>query len=258
MKTYLYWYLAVIVAVILTAGFLNAGEAQKKSTTKNYLSKSLQFQIYKQKRSRGERSAVKGFLGLAFSGKFHLSKSRAIRLGFSLDGRDLSQEIDRIHIREYENIYRSQILSEHTDRNGKSISINAHYLVYPSAGKKMKLFFGAGPSFQYAKSERETFFIRETEYSNVDTTYTLADSLDLISYYRSWAGGLDCLIGVEWFVAKPLSFHAEYGVYLHYVHYKNDSRTESYDNNYDQWRNYKRKYFTLDSHPVRFGFSVYF
>lgn len=200
---------------------------------------ALQFQIRSSFR-------LNDFQGMTFSGKYHLSNKKAIRLGLEFDASISSGTDEQYHVSPYDTI--STIAD--IDSSTQSIELVAQYLVYPSPEASANFYFGAGPLVRFFRIDAESELI--SEYG--DTTYISRP----INYNKTWAVGINGVIGVEWFAAKNISMLAEYGVALEYRSVKLirnyvSSRGDSFTRFEDD-----KKFFEFNPISVKFGLSVYF
>jgi len=75
-----------------------------------------------------------------------------------------------------------------------------------------------------------------------------------------WSLGLTGLVGVEWFVSKSISLHAEYRISLGYSQEKREYNRTTISQTGKSYitGNETIKFRQLSSDGVRFGLSVYF
>ncbi len=175
---------------------------------------------------------LNSFSGGIMSMKRHFSSRSALRGGLSgslesLDG--VSQWSDP-----------DTTASEDTDRDAAGLGIELQYLYYSRPINGLSLYWGTGPSYR----------------TNRDESGYSADGRESRRTRHQWSLGLLNSLGVEWFPAKFVGIHAEYGLALEYV-------SQSTEDNYltelgRALRNSELDGWRVDDRPVRFGVSVYF
>lgn len=191
--------LAQEVPVVAPAGTAPVAEEAKKDGRPNSLypgSWSLQFQIT-------EDIGLKPFNGMIVSMKRHFSERSALRLGvrFDLDWNDTETS----HLMQVsDTTYDWAEASENSDY--QKFTIDLSYLRYVRPGSYVNFFWGAGPLVGYSRS---------SDTDEMDYPYGNYRKTD--SYSRSWSVGALGLVGVEWFLVKHFSFHAEYRASFSYV-----------------------------------------
>ena len=187
---------------------------------------ALQFQI-------SDNFNLTNFQGTIFSGKYHFSNRDAVRLGISLDFGDSNYETDT----DRDTLYSSNSKRE-VDRFG--FSVYAQYIRYMEVTGDIAFFGGVGPFFHYSKEN-------ETRQEYYDTLNVKRES-----DRKLYSGGLDLLIGVEWWFHEYMSLSAEYGLSAYYVSTKDNS------NQYDIKSSAKSHSFNISGSNVKFGITVYF
>ncbi|MCP4580628.1 MAG: hypothetical protein GY839_03365 [candidate division Zixibacteria bacterium] len=219
-------------------------------------SKALQFRVMSD-------FSLSSFEGAAFSGKWHLSDSRALRLGLDLSGSFGTNTNDRYIERDHGYYTSHSWEIAETDSNYQSIDINTHYIFYMTPKKGIALYLGTGPSIGFASTKTESesndsTFNDYEEGSGTDTSFV--ESYASKRNNKQWRLGISNIIGVEWFFSESMSFVAEYGVAIRYVWYK-----YSYDTNQpivEPWMtsssDSKVSSFDISPKSVNFGLSVYF
>lgn len=238
-------FLFTLACVMSTPALAQRDIIQEKARSNSLVDGAwaLQFQIS----DRG--FTLRSFQGLAFSGKYHLSDKKAIRLGLEFDASISSGTHEEYRRTPYDTM--STIAD--IDSNMQSIEFVAQYLVYPSVEANVNFYFGAGPLVQFFRVDAEPEITSEY----VDTTYVSKP----INYNKTWAVGINGVIGVEWFATKNISLLAEYGVALKYtslkfirsyVYVSKDGLF--YFNRYED----DKEFFEFDPMSVKFGLSVYF
>jgi len=219
-----------------------AAEEAKAAIRPNSLypgSWSLQFQI------TGE-IGLKPFNGMIVSVKRHFSERSALRLGVRLDF-DWNSNATSALTEVADTVYDWQDLTE--ERDYQQFMIDLSYLRYVKPGSYVNFFWGAGPLVGFSRSTRTA---ERTRGENISSTVD--------EYMRSWSIGALGLVGVEWFLSKSFSFHAEYRASFAYsssvaeqnaleVHPPNSQNYHS-ENEGDRW--------DFQSMSVILGLSVYF
>jgi len=216
-----------------------------QDSTKNSLKKgswSLQFQI-------SNNFTLDEFQGSTISAKRHFSSNSALRFGIGLTSVSTDDEYTSSEIYNYSSFGEGK--REYTYN---IIEFNFYYLYYPNPEKKLNFYFGGGPSIGYSDYDdvqnstevnQDTIFI-ETTYNNEINSYSI---------------GIHGLLGVEWFVNRSISIHAEY---LSSFTYEQEEREltslRTSTNHEDNKRTLKtdKSGFELRANGVKFGLSVYF
>jgi len=188
---------------------------------------ALQFQI-------SENFTLTNFQGATLSGKYHLGKRSAIRLGLSLyfDDSNSDREINLSDTLHY---------TENAQTNSIGFTISSQYLNYLVGTDDICFYLGAGPTIGFGNSESE--FKSESSDSTISNGSGSSDSFTI---------GLDAIVGVEWSFHKDMTLSAEYVIKFYYNHRseKSDSITNKYERTIDSFR--------LTENYVNFGISVYF
>jgi len=231
---------SIVNFVLLFLICLNAAAAAQGDRRDNSIKKgvwALQFQIT-------NNFTLSSFDGSVLSAKYHLSKTRALRLGLGVD-LVLVDSDDRVVDTRADTL--SAEFSEEADSDRWGFELNLQYLFYPIPDGNIHLFFGAGPLLGYDRVDSEI------TRSSIDSFSELLTATNKTS---SWSVGVSSVLGVEWFAAKQISILAEYGLSLRYqwiessrMNVAND-RTLTHDE--------ERDTFTVNASAVRFGLSVYF
>ncbi|UCE66034.1 MAG: hypothetical protein JSU85_14465 [Candidatus Zixiibacteriota bacterium] len=150
--------------------------------------KALQFRIT-------NNFVLTDFQGVALSGKKHISKNSAIRLGANLYTEFSTEDEDR-------RIFSSDttIASSDAENSAQMLILEMQYIRYASIERRIKLFWGAGPSLRFNREIIETDYY--DGFNNI--------SRRLRDENKSWGTGATGVIGVEWFATSDISFHTEY------------------------------------------------
>ena len=199
---------------------------------------SAQFQI-------DNNFTLTSFQGAVLSMKRHRSAGSAFRLGVTLRleaaGRDGTSTETR------NDTLTSEVV-DGSDSDTQSFQIDIQYLIYPSPNSPAKLFLGFGPFGQFATGNSERVnFLSSGVSSRVRSEFT------------NWAIGLSGLLGVEWFAANRISFHAEYGASVRYYESKS-TRVAVFRTGdlFVQDNTNESKAVEFEAKRLLFGMSVYF
>ncbi|HWP82106.1 MAG TPA: hypothetical protein VNN76_05580 [Bacteroidota bacterium] len=160
------------------------------------------------------------FSGKTFSGKYHISEWKAVRIGVSVDG-------DLFHL---DNAVGPAVPTSQ-QRSGVSLRIESEYLIYTALSGGLLFYYGGGPILGYSR----------TSYSNSDSKQRNG----LVEL------GLSGTIGVEYVLFDRVSILAEYvtqGIYSRQrSHYTGSHSVETVVT-----------WVSVESTPIRLGLSIYF
>ena len=188
---------------------------------------ALQFQI-------SENFTLTNFQGATLSGKYHLGKRSAIRLGLSLnfDDSNSDREITLSDTLDY---------NENAETNSIGFTISSQYLNYLVRTDDIGFYLGIGPTIGIGNSDFEF------EYDSSDSTINNGSGSS-----DSFTIGLDAIAGVEWSFHKDMTLSAEYGIKFYYTQRteKLNSTASKYERTTDSLR--------LTANYVNFGISIYF
>ncbi len=208
----------------------------------------------------GYNFSLTSFQGSALSIKRQLNSHEAIQLGI---GGSLSDQSTSGSTQYNLGDTLTYGNSQTGASNGGSIQVNLQYVYYPNPDADVNFYIGAGPTIGYSRSRYNTNY--------TPALPVPADSTVYIDYpsspnqnSTSWNAGVSAMAGVECFVWKFVSIHAQYGLNLTY---SESNYTSGYA--YDILRNGKLVPSTSSSHgsshtwqfypaSVMFGLSVYF
>lgn len=205
---------------------------------------ALQFQI-------DSNFSLKSFQGAIISAKYHLTDSKAIRIGISGNYSKNDNNNNNIN-------YSADTLGfqQGDIQNSKDFgfSIIMQYLSYVNTQNEVLLFWGTGPVIQYSKSSME---------GTTNSNYVVQSSQQIQSNdNHSWGIGASGVLGVEWFAAKSFSLHAEYGINLLYIWSESESSSQISYQPSNQRYNYvssgNNKGWVFNASSVKLGLSVYF
>lgn len=210
-----------------------AQQSGSKPLTEN--SKALQFQI-------GSNFTLTSFQGAALSYKHHLKPLRAVRVGS-----ELSLSKSNFDLTEVDSV--GETLSK-SDQTRYYVRFNTQLIWYSESYSGISFFYGVGPFLGFSKSEKKDEWVSPYpgHRTNLDETKT------------GWSLGLTGLVGVEWFVSKSISLHAEYRISLGYSREKREYNRTTISQTGKSYitGNETIKFRQLSSDGVRFGLSVYF
>jgi hypothetical protein len=226
---------------LLTLSLEVAAQTSSDSSLTGY-SKAILFQVR-------SNFTLGSFQGAALSYKCHLQPSFAIRTGVSVslnnsnnDGTQNSLSNDTLFSRG----------SSSEDFNGASILLNAQAIWYSESSIGIHFYYGTGPFISYGRTHDEG--------ETISTPVSFQGSKSTFDHTgTNWSAGLSGLAGVEWFVSRAISLHAEYGVSLGYSWNKNEAtstyRSQTINKSISESTG---KSWALSSNGVLFGMSVYF
>jgi opacity protein-like surface antigen len=212
-----------------------AQQSDSKPLTEN--SKALQFQI-------GSNFTLTSFQGAGLSYKYHLKPLRAVRVGS-----ELSLSKSNFDLTEVDSVGDLETLSK-SDQTRYYVRFNTQLIWYSESYSGISFFYGVGPFLGFSKSEKKDEWVSPYpgHRTNLDETKT------------GWSLGLTGLVGVEWFVSKSISLHAEYRISLGYSREKREYNRTTISQTGKSYitGNETIKFRQLSSDGVRFGLSVYF
>lgn len=219
----------LVIAVLLLNSLLRAQQTDSTQWLSDS-SRAIQFGV-------GDYLNVRAFDTKSISFKYHLSATRALRIGLSFSGSVDKSESHRTS-------FLNDSLISSTDRsNGPihsvALELSVLHIWYFSTNSDVFLFLGAGPLVQYSRRE-----YAGSSYSDLTTL---------------WSTGVGATIGTEWFVHRRISLHAEYQASGQYTHTNNNSTNRNSniqgDKIVDETSNNR---WSITSQRVLFGISVYF
>ena len=200
--------------------------AGTQTAPKNSLVKgawALQFKV--------DSDAILSEFGGSVAIKRHVSDRSAFRVGFDYG----------LSTQDFDAQYTDGESDRQTDRDQETVGMFVDFLRYTDVESPVHFFWGTGPFGSYGRSKSsEQFVVGEQE-----------------SVAKTWSAGISGRVGVEWFVARSLSFHAEYFGTAYYLRVTSTHTTRTggeapntYESTTDQW--------ALSRGPVVFGLSAYF
>jgi opacity protein-like surface antigen len=222
-KYHLVFWFSLLFSILILAN-INAQTSYLDSLDGKY---ALQFQI-------NDNFNLSEFQGATLSGKYHLGKKSAIRLGLNISFDDSEIERESI-IRDTINYYESSKV------NGVRFTINSQYINYLVAVNDIGFYLGAGPSIGFGHSEGES------EYEITDSTVEKGSGSS-----NNFTIGLEVIAGVEWSFNRNMTLSAEYGMAFYYTYRKEKSEITTRKDER------KMEIFGLTANSINFGLSVYF
>ncbi len=216
------------------------------STTINGLYKgswSMQFKI-------NSSFTLGSFNGSNLALKYHFTKRSAIRFGITLKTRYMDNDYDAV----YDG--KPDMTDEDiaNSRDDLYVTFKPLYLFYPMTEKPVLLFLGIGPYFQYGRYKNQY----KRNRNNADTLVYISD--ENLTNYR-YGLGVSFVGGVEIFVTKYLSLHAEYGSNFYYS-YNEEKKEKNGEDIISGKFNTKTKKtsdgYNFSANSVMFGVSLYF
>ncbi len=195
------------------------------------------------------------YSGETFSGKYHLSESRALKFGIEVYGSAMDINKDK------ESASPSKSTSSLTIRQVKNQRFQGvcHYLWYLRENNGFHFITGLGPVFDIELRHSE-----ESSDSNLGTDQNSKTNSDLIYKNNSYYFGLSGAVGVEYFFSKNTSLIAEYQSSAGYeyaeresvLNSSNSSESVSFQN--EQSDKQTTSMFRYGSSRVKVGLSIYF
>lgn len=158
------------------------------------------------------------FSGKTFSGTYHFSDSKAIRLGFSASGTTFKRD-------------QTDVTPSPRSESGISLRIESQYLAHLPVSGNLLFYYGAGPIVGYSGFLRR---YADSDYRNI-----------------TWELGLSGVAGMEYILLDRVTILAEYFIHAVYSRYESENRRAVRDKS--TWTR-----FTFDSMPIRLGLSLYF
>ncbi len=188
----------ILLVLIPVLSFRLSAQTEKNNSLKEG-AWALQFQV-------DNNFTLKSFQGAVISGKYHISASKAIRVGIS-GNYSLDDQNSNVSTVPPDTI----TFQEGNTRTNKNFgfSITMQFMSYINPEKEVLLFWGVGPVIQYGKSNNELRDERNSYYYQPIKEIRVTDS-------HTWGLGASAVLGVEWFATKSFSLHAEYGIVLLY------------------------------------------
>lgn len=193
---------------------------------------AVQFQV-------GSNFTLSSFEGATVYLKSQFSPRLALRLGVGAGGHIDEQKLN------YQQYGGSSETDIPTKNNSISVTVTMKLLYYFNPKSRLNVFLGLGPvgTYAYTYDERYNSNISTVNYSESD----------------EWSGGLNGVLGCEFFPLRFLSFLAEYSVTATYGKgTNNSSERDYYTGEIREYYNTKYTELKLTGNTVRFGLSLYF
>jgi hypothetical protein len=193
---------------------------------------AVQFQV-------GSNFTLNSFEGATVYLKTHFSPRLALRLGVGVSGSYDDQKLN------YQQIGGSSGTDIQTKNNSLGVTVTMKLLYYFNPKSMLNVYLGLGPVGTYSYTYDERFN------PNISTiNYTESDY---------WSGGLNGVLGCEFFPLRFLSFLAEYSVTAAYGKstFKN-TENDYYTGETREYYNTENTDLNLIGNTVRFGLSLYF
>jgi hypothetical protein len=212
----------------------SAGEVAKSSHSLYDGSKALQFRVT-------NNFTLNNFQGASLSAKKHISDNSAIRLGIDLFF-DISTQDEDSRVFYID----TTITTSDAEGNTQRLALELQYIRYVSTDKKIKFYWGTGPSIRFNNEVVETDY--HDSYNDISRKLKDED--------KSWGLGASGVLGAEWFATSFISFHTEYMTTLLYEWRKVREDDALFDN-YSHIST-ESSGFQVYASDVRFGLSLYF
>lgn len=228
---------ALVPLLILASCVLLIAQQANAEDHQFYGRHSLQFSI-------NSSFQLGSFQGALLSYKYDISDRYSMRLGFSLEGRELETNDG------YRPAWDPYTLYEYNSTEWRERwSINLTFLRHHRTGK-YSVFYGAGAYYQYYDEQSIYSSIRDW-----NDDYQLRKS---VRYTSARAPGVTFILGCSWSILDWLNIHAEYCSIVKHDFYTEERYNEDYpEENLDRTRE-ERQAWVFYSQGVRFGLSVYF
>lgn len=213
--------MGALCGAVLVAASVVPAEAQRENSLEAG-AWALQFSV------EGEFIAVSSFDG-GLALKRHFSPRSALRMSVAANVNGTDHES-------------SNGISQSIEFDGVGVGVSVLYQRYVDPDADANLYWGVGPSVGWGNESQES---------------VRADSLVFLSEFDSWSVGIDAVLGVEWFAARVISFHAEYIGSARFTRRKdsneakNGTTIDMQERTIDSWS-------IAEGGAVRFGLSVYF
>ena len=224
-----------------------AMSAQEENSPRNSLQEgkwALQFSI-------NSNFTLSSFEGATLSAQYQTSDLSAWRAGVTMSG--ISQKTTSQQTLYYA-FPPSETNSSSNTIDQFSIDFALHRIWYLNTGDPVHLYLGAGPQVSYSHSKSD-------QQSNNNDLGGVPGSSESVGRTTGWEAGASGLLGVECFVTRSISLHAEYGLTILYAHSSSTEYstgtsapqewvTSQYETKNNGW--------SLDPRSVLFGISIFF
>lgn len=217
-------------------------------------SKSLQFRIISD-------FSLSSMDGVSFSGKWHFSDFRALRLGIGLSGSISNDERNSLDKTDHYEYFSYEYTNTDNNMNMQGFNLASYYVFYAPVKHRTSIYYGLGPAFSFSRnySKRISTSTTELDYYG-DSTIVEDSSIDILySTTKTLSAGISNVLGVEIFVAENISFMAEYGINIMYSWMYEHTNFDEYPRRqYPRVSKRNNNEFRIDSNPVKLGVSIYF
>jgi len=219
--------LALLLAWV-SMGLIDNAHADERPHSLQSHQWALQFEI--------DGADLTAFEGLVFSGKYHLSRGSALRLGIGYN---------------YTASVTQSVNPDPADRSTESkftehnMQLALQFVRYLSVGSYFNPFLVAGAQYGGGWYERSQF----------QTQPGLTDGYVLEGQFQSL--GLVLGLGVEWFATRRISFLAEYRFLIQHVWDESRQRRESPPGQTVDQVGWDSERWSVGGDSVRFGLSLY-
>jgi len=220
--------LALLLAWVST-GLIDNAHADERPHSLQPKQWALQFEI--------DGADLTAFEGLVFSGKYHLSRGSALRLGIGYNyTASVTQSVN----------LDPWVRSTESKLTGHNIQLALQFVRYLSVGSYFNPFLVAGAQYGGGWYERSWFVTQPGQTDRGSITEGNFQSL-----------GLVLGLGVEWFATRRISFLAEYRFLVQHVWDESRNRTESPPGQIVDQGGSDSERWNVGGDSVRFGLSLY-
>lgn len=193
---------------------------------------AVQFQV-------GSNFTLSSFEGAAVYLKSQFSRRLALRMGAGVNGTNEEQKL------KYQELGGTSESDIPTKSNSINVTITTKLLYYFNPKSKLNVYLGLGPVGNYSYTYDESF----------------NSGISVVNYFESkyWSGGLNGILGCEFFPLQFLSFTAEYSVTGTYGKgTNNNTKRDYYTKEIREYYDIEYTELKLTGNTVRFGLSLYF
>lgn len=233
----------IFILLILSTFTLQSFAQSTVNSTLTEDSKALQFQI-------GSNFTLTSFQGSAFSFKYHLKPELAFRIGVSLDLNNGSSDKNQNNLNYNDSLYNYTKVINMNYYNYK-VRFNTNIILYSKNSFGLYFFYGVGPFLSVGLVNQK--FTETPILLNYPTSVYNSETKE-----KELSLGLTGVGGVEWFISKSISIHAEYSLSAAYNWYKQEITTNQTTSPNISKTQETRNYITTTGNGVRFGLSIYF
>ena len=166
------------------------------------------------------------FQGKMISIKKHTGDGAAYRFGLDFSLTDNATDKDDFDVDEYGSgeSQNTKLSAVSTDLNARSFALTVQRISYPKPGRRIKLFYGIGPTFTHSHKDDDRYIEGiNVHIGGFELPDTVHFTQEISSSMNGWSLGMRGILGVEWFASPSISLLAEYNSNLAYSW----SRTEA-------------------------------